>query len=178
MAAWQDLALTGIILRVQQRGWLIREWLFSHDVAKRDLSVAGVGGQAERREEQVRWLHLPYRIAPKCSVTEGLDAVRRCFPKFRFARTATTTLVEAVGQYQRAWDPEARVYAEKPKHTEASHFADSPRTFAVAYTPRRRREGPLEKAKLDFSPFTVGRAADGAARAVQQTDGRPSSWRS
>jgi phage terminase large subunit len=162
--SWQNLSLAGIIQRVQARGWLIREWLFPHDLGQRDLSATGVAGQAERREEQVRRLGLRYRIAPKRSVSEGLDAVRRLFGKLRFDRTRAATLIEALGQYQRAWDPERRVYAEKPRHDWASHYADSLRTFAMAY--RERPEGDVTRqkyARTSRDPEGLGprRAASG-----------------
>jgi hypothetical protein len=45
-------------------------------------------------------------------------------------------MIEALGTYQRRWDPAARVYSEKPLHSWASHYADSLRTYATGYQPR------------------------------------------
>ncbi|MGH7731548.1 MAG: hypothetical protein ACRENJ_09915, partial [Candidatus Eiseniibacteriota bacterium] len=155
--AWQNLSLPGIIQRVQQRGWLLRDWLAPHDLKQRDLSADGYGGQAVTREQVARRLGVKFRIAPRLGLSEGLDAVRRLFSRLRFDRTRCATLLEALSQYQRAWDPHARVYADKPLHNWCSHYADSLRTFATAYREARDEARPrviAAKRGGDASPLS------------------------
>jgi phage terminase large subunit len=152
--AWQNLTLTGVIQRVQARGWLVRDWLAPHDLHHREFSAEGAGGQAVTRERVAQRAGVRFKIAPKLSLSDGLDAVRRVFSRLRFDRKRTAKLVEALSQYQRAWDPEARVYADRPLHNWCSDYADALRTFAVSpQRPARDANWKPAPSKTDFSVF-------------------------
>jgi hypothetical protein len=61
--------------------------------------------------------------AARPPIAEGLDATRRLFARLRFDAKRSARLLEALGQYQRKWDPAMKVYAEKPLHNWASDYA-------------------------------------------------------
>jgi phage terminase large subunit len=153
--AWQNLALPAIIQRVQAKGYPLREWYGPHDLAQRDLGAVGVAGQALTRLDVAARLGVRFTVARKLPVSEGLDMVRRLFSRLRFDTKRCARLLEALGQYQRQWDPTAKVYAEKPLHNWCSDYADALRTLAVAYHERPRRTGPREKTRgfYDFHHF-------------------------
>jgi hypothetical protein len=86
--AGEALALPGVIQEIRARGWSLVTWLAPHDLAQRDFSASGAGGTAVTRDTVARRLGVVFRIAPRLSIAEGLDAVRRMFSRFRFDRKA------------------------------------------------------------------------------------------
>lgn len=165
--AWQNLALPTIIQHVQRKGYSLRDWIGPHDLEHRDLSSAGVGGQAQTRLEVARKLGVHFRVAAKLSIADGLDAVRRMLAsRLRFDRRRCARLLEALSQYQRTWNPQLKVYADKPLHDWSSDFADALRTFAVGYRERRdhRPRDPKPRSRIDFNPLDASTWGSGRGR--------------
>jgi hypothetical protein len=141
----ENLALPGILQAIQSRGWFIKQWIAPHDLQQRDLSASGYGGQAVTREQLARRMGITFRIAAKLSISEGLDSVRRLFSRFKFDRRRCERLLEALGQYRRTWDPERRVFSDKPLHDWCSDYADALRCFAVGHREPRDPEADAKR---------------------------------
>lgn len=135
---YQGLSLAEIIRRVRATGWNVVDWIAPHDIEVRDLSATGSAtGAALSRWSVAAKLGVRFQVAPRLLLPEGLDAVRRLFGSLRFESRRAAKMIDALAQYQRRWDAAAKVYSEKPLHSWASHYADSLRTYATGYTPRR-----------------------------------------
>jgi hypothetical protein len=137
--AWQGLSIEGIIQRVRQRGYPLREWIGPHDLKQRHLTASGAGGMALSPLSVASRLGVTFKVAPELKLADGLDAVRRMFSRFRFDRKRCARLLKALSEYQRTWNPKDKVYSEKPKHNWASDYCDALRTFSTGY--RARGEG-------------------------------------
>lgn len=96
------------------------------DIEIREL-ISGVS-----RWEAARDLGIIFRIAPKLSIDDGIDAVRRLFKHMYFDKKCQAGQ-EALIQYRKEWDPKRVEYKRIPYHDWASHAADAMRYLAVVY---------------------------------------------
>jgi hypothetical protein len=97
-----------------------------HDIAVREL------GTGLTRVEQARRLGIKFEIAPKLSITDGIEAVRSVLLACWFDESKTEQGVNALQRYRKEWDDKYGVWKDKPCHDDASHPSDAFRTFAVA----------------------------------------------
>lgn len=150
---YEGLSLPDILSRMQRHGYTFRQQLAPFDIEVRDYSV-GVS-----RRDVARRLGVRFDVAPRLTVAEGIDAVRRLFPRLVFDRRACARLLQALAEYQKVWDAKGKTFRDAPLHSWASHYADALRTFAVGYRERRpSASDPLARAKVAFSPWEyVGR---------------------
>ena len=84
-------------------------------------------------------------IAPgpfKVNVNDGIQQVRKLFPRFIFAETETEIGINALTSYQRKWDDVNKIYSTTPLHDWASNGADAMRMFAVWYNEKRPQNKP------------------------------------
>ena len=111
------------------------------------------------RAASAEQLGIKFRVVPRLGLADGLDRVRRLFSRFRFDRKRCARLLEALGQYRRAWDPQLKVYADNPLHDWCSDYADSLRTLATGYTDEadRGRQAPRPAVKNVWNVHDVGR---------------------
>jgi hypothetical protein len=133
---FEGLALPEILSRVRSKGYNIDRfgWFAPHDLGQRDLTATDSAGRAATRADVARRLGVDFRIVPRVSnVQDAIDAVRRLFPRLKFDRRKCSRLLEALGHYQRQWDPRTKAFTPKPAHTWASHYADSLACFARGY---------------------------------------------
>jgi hypothetical protein len=130
---YEGLSLPDILARTQRHGYVFdsRRQLAPHDIEVRDLSVG-----ISRRDVAAK-LGTRFTTVPRCSVAEGIDAVRRLFPRLVFDRRKCAKLLQALGEYQKVWDAKGKVFRDAPLHSWASHYADALRTFALGYRERR-----------------------------------------
>lgn len=68
---------------------------------------------------------------PMVSVQEGIQCVRKLFPRFYFEKDKTPELIQALKNYQREYDPEKKTFKKTPVHSWASHWADALRYLAL-----------------------------------------------
>jgi len=130
---FEGLSLPEILSRTQRHGYVFdaRRQLAPHDIEVRDLSVG-----ISRREVAAK-LGTRFTTVARGSVAEGIDAVRRLFPRLVFDRRQCAKLLQALGEYQKVWDARGKVFRDAPLHSWASHYADALRTFALGYRERR-----------------------------------------
>jgi phage terminase large subunit len=153
---FSGLTLAGLIARVKAHTeYNVQEWYAPHDLRNRDFSATGgADGQAVTREQVARRLGVRFTIAPKLGLADGLDAVRRMLSRFRFDQRKCGKLLEAISEYRRTWDPERKVYSDKPLHDWSSHYCDALRTFVTGYRERsddREHRPPSVKGSLTYA---------------------------
>ncbi len=96
-----------------------------HDVEVREL------GTGKSRKEVLQEAGLEITIAPRLSVADGIQAVRRLLPRCWFDKDKTKQGINALRNYRREYNEKQNVYYEKPLHNWASHASDSFRYLAI-----------------------------------------------
>ena len=108
---------------LKNKGFEYSTHIFPHDVKVREL-----GNYAKTRLEALLDLGIVGEVAPKLSIEDGIEAVRRNLINCWFDKDKCATGIEYLKAYQKKWDDKAQVFKSKPSHSYASHAADSFRT--------------------------------------------------
>ncbi len=119
------LALPDIIRVLRQKPYLYDQFVGPHDLAVTEF------GSGQSRLEVARALGVDFTIAPKLSVAEGIDAVKRALPRMYIDRGKCARGLEALAAYRRTWNEATRMFSERPEHSWASHAADALRYLCV-----------------------------------------------
>lgn len=98
-----------------------------HDFRVREL----MSGQSRR--SGARKLGYNFALAPRVSVIEGIDAVRRMFPRLWFDGQRCAQGLAALAEYTKEWDDETKVFRNNPLHNWTCHGADALRTGAISF---------------------------------------------
>lgn len=108
-----------------------RHWL-PHDARAKTLASGG----KSIIEQLARMLGIgAVGIVPSLSVEDGIQATRRALARTWFdnrCNLTSTSGVEALRQYQRAWDEDKKAFSKAPLHDWCSHYADAFRMLAIA----------------------------------------------
>jgi phage terminase large subunit len=99
--------------------------ILPHDVAVRELQTG------KSRYEFLTDAGLNIDIAPKSSVEDGIQAVRRMLPNCWFNESTTKHGLECLRNYRREFNEKLNTFMEKPKHDWSSHGADAFRYLAL-----------------------------------------------
>ena len=108
---------------LKRKGFDYSTHIFPHDVKVREL-----GNYAKTRLEALLDLGIVGEVAPKLSIEDGIEAVRKNLINCWFDKDKCGTGIEYLKAYQKKWDDKAQVFKSKPQHSYASHCADSFRT--------------------------------------------------
>lgn len=110
--------------------------------------------------QQLHGMGIRTRIAPNLVVQDGIQAVRSLLPRIYFntKNPKVQKLVDALKNYQREWDPERKVFKDKPLHNWASHPADATRYLALSYV----EDNPGAKPGGNFRTPTLNEVWPGA----------------
>ena len=108
---------------LKKKGFEYSTHIFPHDVKVREL-----GNYAKTRLEALLDLGIVGEVAPKISIEDGIEAVRKNLVNCWFDKDKCATGIEYLKAYQKKWDDKAQVFKSKPQHSYASHCADAFRT--------------------------------------------------
>jgi len=108
---------------LKNKGFDYSTHIFPHDVKVREL-----GNYAKTRLEALLDLGIVGEVAPKLSIEDGIEAVRKNLINCWFDQDKCATGIEYLKAYQKKWDDKAQVFKSKPQHSYASHCADAFRT--------------------------------------------------
>ena len=108
---------------LKKKGFEYSTHIFPHDVKVREL-----GNYAKTRLEALLDLGIVGEVAPKLSIEDGIEAVRKNLVNCWFDKDKCGTGIEYLKAYQKKWDDKAQVFKSKPQHSYASHCADAFRT--------------------------------------------------
>jgi hypothetical protein len=98
--------------------------ILPHDVQVREL------GTGKSRREVLEEAGLSVTIAPRLSVADGIQAVRRLLPRCWF-HPRTKQGLDALRNYRREHDERRQIFYEKPLHDWSSHFSDAFRYLSI-----------------------------------------------
>lgn len=96
-----------------------------HDVEVREL------GTGKSRKEVLQDAGLQITVAPRLSIADGIQAVRRMLPNCWF-HPKTKAGLEAIRNYRKEFDEKRQVFYDKPLHDWTSHYADAIRYMAIS----------------------------------------------
>jgi hypothetical protein len=98
--------------------------ILPHDVEVREL------GTGKSRKEVLNEAGLEITVAPRLSVADGIQAVRRLLPRCWFDHKTKAGL-DAVRNYRREYNEKQQVFYDKPLHDWSSHYSDAFRYLAI-----------------------------------------------
>lgn len=131
------------------REYVYERHYLPHDGAAREL------GTGKTRQETLDELKVkPTEIVGKQDVDDGIHACRMIIPKCWFDEKKCERGINALRNYEKAWDAKNKIFIAKPKHNWASHGSDAFRTFALGHqddrqSTKRRKDLP-RKAENDY----------------------------
>ena len=111
---------------LDENGYRDYTHILPHDVQVRELQTG------KSRYEFLTDAGLNIEIAPKHSVEDGIQSVRRMLPNAWFNKETTKYGLECLRNYRRVFNEKLNVYQEKPLHDWSSHCADAFRYLALA----------------------------------------------
>jgi phage terminase large subunit len=98
--------------------------ILPHDVEVREL------GTGRSRKEVLQEAGLDITVAPRLSVADGIQAVRRLLPRCWFDHKTKPGL-DAIRNYRREYNEKQQVFYDKPLHDWSSHYSDAFRYLAI-----------------------------------------------
>ena len=84
-------------------------------------------------------------IPNKVSINDGIQEVRKLFPRMRFDSETCVQLVRCLENYKKDYDDVKKVFRDQPRHDWASHGSDNIRYFGVS--------DKQERKKISLDPF-------------------------
>jgi phage terminase large subunit len=119
--------------------WLeSKPYQYGKHIAPHDIEVKEFG-TGMTRIEKARQLGIKFIVAPKLSISDGIEAVRTTLSRTWIDDAYCTKLIKALENYRQEFDVKAKVYKNNPLHDWTSHFADSVRYMCVSLN--KVREG-------------------------------------
>lgn len=110
---------------LRDNGYADAEHILPHDVEVREL------GTGKSRKEMLMEAGLEITVAPKVSVADGIQSVRRLLPRCWFDADRVKQGLSALRNYRRDYDEKRNVFYDRPLHDWCSHAADAMRYLAV-----------------------------------------------
>jgi hypothetical protein len=110
---------------IKDNDYLKAEHILPHDVRVREL------GTGKSRLEMLEEAGLEVKIAPRMSLDDGIQAVRRILPRCWFNVPKVQTGLNCLRNYRRDYDEKRKIFYERPLHDWSSHGSDSFRYLAL-----------------------------------------------
>lgn len=128
----------------KERGWVYGMHYFPHDIEHRELGNRGLS-----RADTLAALGIKAKVVPQHNVNDGINAVRRMLDAAWIDEKRCERGLNALRNYQRAWNEKLKMFSDAPLHNWASHGADALRTFAAGYRDAREKKSmPVQLPKL------------------------------
>jgi hypothetical protein len=132
-------------------GVMLGTHLAPHDIEVRELT------SGRSRKETARQMGISFRTVQRPRVkAEGIQAVRRMFPRFWIDDERAEQGYNCVASYRREWDEKTGRFRDNPVHDWASHGADALQTLALGWreslSPAHIQRAP-QTARVDFNVF-------------------------
>jgi hypothetical protein len=119
-------ALTHYLRYLKNKPYSYLKHFVPHDAAAHEF------GTGMTRIETARDHGINFTLAPKISVSEGIDAVRHILNRCWFDEERCAIGIKMLENYKREWDDRNGCWRENPLHNFASHGADAFRMLAIS----------------------------------------------
>ena len=120
-----------------------KPYIFKHHYAPHDIRIRELG-TGKSRLEVAHKLGIKFRITPRLSLEDGINATKMFISRCRFDRERCEDGLKALRHYTRSFDRKNRVWSAKPQHDWASHPADAFRYAAIS-VPKSALQDPKAK---------------------------------
>lgn len=107
-----------------------KKYIYSKHFAPHDITTVDIGTGITRLET-ARKLGITFDVIEKLPVQDGIDSVKRMFPRIYFHEPSTTQIIDSLAQYRRKWDEKRGMFLQVPYHDWTSHAADVVRYTAI-----------------------------------------------
>jgi phage terminase large subunit len=122
-----------------------KPYQYGKHIAPHDIEVKEFG-TGMTRLEKARQLGIKFIVAPKLSISDGIEAVRTTFSKIWIDDSYCIKLIKSLENYRQEYDVKNKIYKTNPLHNWTSHMSDAMRYLAVSL--HKVRDG-LSPEKLD-----------------------------
>lgn len=122
-------------LKQKEHGWIYGLHYFPHDIEHRELGNKGLS-----RVDTLQALGIKAKVVPAHNINDGINAVRRMLDAAWIDEKRCERGLNALRNYQRAWNEKMKMFSDAPLHNWASHGSDALRTFGAGY--REAKEKP------------------------------------
>ena len=102
-----------------------KPYKYDRHIAPHDIKVRELGAFGKSRLESALELGISFDIAPKLSIEDGIESVRKALPNCYFDKKNTYKGFEALKAYQKKWDDKNQCFKNRPIHNFASHPSDA-----------------------------------------------------
>jgi phage terminase large subunit len=115
----------------------VKQWLDDNDVCigenigPHDLKVRELSADGKSRLQVMRNLGLKFRVAPKMSIQEGIQATRELLQKCYIDTDRCYRGWDAIRSYSKEYDSALQKFKDRPKHDWTSHPCDALRVYAT-----------------------------------------------
>jgi len=106
-------------------------FVFGAHVAPFDINVRELS-TGKTRLEAAREMGVNFQIAPRISVMDGIESVRRLLNRCIFDEVRCSDGIKHLEAYRKDFDAKHNKFKDVPRHDESSHAADAFRTLAVS----------------------------------------------
>ena len=131
-------------------GVMLGQHLAPHDIEVRELT------SGRSRKDVAREMGISFRTVQRPRTkAEGIQAIRRMFPRFWFDEDKAEHGLNCIASYHREFDEKRNVFRDMPVHDWSSHGADALQTLALGWQESMisgRRPQP-RVAEVRFSVF-------------------------
>jgi phage terminase large subunit len=111
--------------KAQSSHYIYGEHYAPHDIEVKEL------GTGITRKEIAKSLGISFKVAPKLSIEEGINAVRTKFSRLYIDQEHCARFLHCISLYHKEWDDKRGEFRDKPYHDFTSHAADALRTWGV-----------------------------------------------
>ncbi len=107
-----------------------KDYVYENHHAPHDISVTEFS-TGKSRIEVAHQMGIPFRVAPKNAIEDGIHAVKMMLPRMWIDTDNCKKLIDALRHYHRVFNDKQRTYKIKPVHDWSSHAADAIRVLAT-----------------------------------------------
>lgn len=108
-----------------------QHYVYGVHTAPHDIKVREWTGDGNTRWQAAAKQGLRFRVCPKHEVMDGIQKARSIMSRVVINKPRCERLIKALREYTKDWDEVNMCYANRPKHTWASHGADAFRVLAI-----------------------------------------------
>lgn len=110
---------------LQDKGYIYGDHYAPHDIEVREF------GSGVSRLETAKSLGINFKVAPKLSIDDGINAVRGILHRCIWNVEKCEHGIESLKNYRKEYDDKKKCYKDNPLHDWTSHAADAFRYLAV-----------------------------------------------
>ncbi len=137
---------------LDDKGYLYDTHWAPHDIEVREL------GSGLSRIETAKSLGINFKVAPKLSIEDGINAARMRFNTLWIDEEKCAPFIHCISLYHKEWDDKRGEFRNQPFHDFTSHYADALRYWAVTkadktesmsvYKPKWKSYGKRDRKKV------------------------------